>query len=74
MKAIGYYIGGMPEGLTLGERIKAIRKAKGLTQVELAEEAGISMIHLSYIETGRRNPSCKTLKKLQTILQTKITI
>ena len=36
-------------------RLKAIRKWRGLGQVELAETAGIAQGHLSDIENGRRN-------------------
>lgn len=36
-------------------RLKAIRKWRGLGQVELAEAAGIAQGHLSDIEKGRRN-------------------
>jgi len=38
--------------LDLGERIRTLRKQKGLTQAELAEKAGISRATLSKLENG----------------------
>ena len=37
----------------MGERVKAIRKALGLTQDQLAGRLGIGKAALSMIETGR---------------------
>lgn len=36
----------------IGQRIRRIRKARGFSQDELAERAGISTTHMSHIETG----------------------
>lgn len=36
----------------IGQRIRAIRKARGLSQEKLAERIGISTTHMSHIETG----------------------
>lgn len=47
--------------LTLGQKIKAIRKEKGLTQAELVEDR-ITRNQLSLIENGINNPSISTLK------------
>ena len=41
----------------LGARIRAVRKAKHLSQFELAHRAGINTVHLSDIERGMVNPS-----------------
>jgi transcriptional regulator with XRE-family HTH domain len=38
----------------LGKRILALRKAKGWTQVEMAEYLGINRGHLSDLEQGKR--------------------
>lgn len=48
----------------IGARMQALRKAKGLTQEELAEEVGISDKYLSSIECGQENPTLDTLLKL----------
>jgi DNA-binding XRE family transcriptional regulator len=42
---------------TLGQRIRAAREAKGLSQVSLAETAGISQGYLSQLEQDEREPS-----------------
>lgn len=36
----------------IGQKIRKIRKAHGLSQEELAENVGISTTHMSHIETG----------------------
>ncbi|HEY4716472.1 MAG TPA: helix-turn-helix transcriptional regulator [bacterium] len=45
----------------LGLNIRKFRKAKGLTQEQLAELAGISYKYLGEIERGETNPSIGTL-------------
>lgn len=44
------------------------RKYRGFTQKELAAKCSISQAHLSDIETGRKSPSIKVIKKLVAIL------
>lgn len=41
----------------IGDRIRAIRKDKGLSQEKLAELAGIHFTFMSDIENGKRNAS-----------------
>jgi len=48
----------------LGEKLKARRKEKGLTLVELEALAGVNASHLGRIETGKRFPSAHVLLKL----------
>lgn len=48
----------------LGNNIKLLRKAKGITQEDLAGIIGIHSRQLSKIETGEHFPSCKTLEKI----------
>jgi len=52
------------KGLSVGDRIKGVRKKKNITQVELAESIGITQSHLSQIENDHRNPSITTLEKI----------
>lgn len=40
-----------------GELLRAWRTARKLSQLDMAETAGVSARHLSYLETGRSNPS-----------------
>ena len=48
----------------LGINLKLIRKARNITQEDLAGIIGIHSRQLSKIETGEHFPSCKTLEKL----------
>lgn len=48
----------------LGEKIKRIRKSRGLTQEELAEMIDISSRNLSNIEVGANFPKSETLEKI----------
>ena len=52
----------------LGQRIRDARKAKGLTQEQLAERLGIGTSNISYIETGKFAPSMENFEKLVEIL------
>lgn len=45
-------------------KIKTLRKAKGLTQEELAEAVGTTRATLAGYETGRRNPRLPDLQKI----------
>ncbi len=44
--------------------IKIIRKARGLTQKDLAKASGISRPYLTEIETGKKDGSIRALKSL----------
>ena len=48
----------------IGQRIRKARKACGLSQEELAERVGISVTHLSHIETGNTKMSLEIFFKL----------
>lgn len=56
--------------ITLGKdsSIKIIRKYRGMTQDELATEAGISRPYLTEIETGRKEGSLRSLKAIANAL------
>lgn len=49
---------------SVGERIRAIRKAKGLTQQQLAELSGLDDAYVGSLERGERNFSIDTLEKI----------
>ncbi|TKH46103.1 XRE family transcriptional regulator, partial [Paenibacillus terrae] len=40
---------------SVGERIRTIRKAKGLTQQQLAELSGLDDSYIGSVERGERN-------------------
>lgn len=48
----------------LGQKLRALRNAFGMTQERLAEGADISLKHLGEIERGRGNPTLTTLEAL----------
>lgn len=50
------------------EWLIAMRKAKNLTQVQLAEAAGISPSYITSIETGKRKVPVWTAKKIAAVL------
>jgi len=52
----------------LGERIKAIRTGKSMTQNQLAMECDFEKASLSRIESGLSNPTIRTLNKISTAL------
>jgi len=56
----------------LGKRIKALRQAKGLTQVELAEAAGYDPITISRFERGEYAPGLETLETLSHVFDTPV--
>lgn len=47
-----------------GKRIAVIRKQRGMTQQELAESVGMSVVAIAYIETGKRWARLSTLHKI----------
>ncbi|MHA6531716.1 helix-turn-helix domain-containing protein [Paenibacillus sp. BAC0078] len=49
---------------TVGDRIRAIRKAKGLTQQQLAELSTLDDAYIGAVERGERNFSIDTLEKI----------
>jgi transcriptional regulator with XRE-family HTH domain len=48
----------------LGRNVRRIRTAKGLSQEELALDAGMKRSYLSDLERGTRNPSVRALGRL----------
>ncbi len=52
----------------IGQRIRKIRKAHGISQEELAEKIGISTTHMSHIETGNTKLSLPVFVALSTAL------
>ncbi|WP_342416105.1 helix-turn-helix transcriptional regulator [Paenibacillus sp. FSL R10-2782] len=57
---------------SVGERIRTIRKAKGLTQQQLAELSGLDDSYIGSVERGERNFSIDTLEKVLTALNVSI--
>jgi len=53
----------------IGQRIRKIRKARNLSQENLAEQVGISVTHMSHIETGNTKLSLQVLVNLANVLE-----
>jgi transcriptional regulator with XRE-family HTH domain len=45
----------------VGENVRRLRIAAGLSQAELAERMGVDRAYISGLELGRRNPTVVTL-------------
>ena len=56
----------------IGQRIRKIRKAHGISQEVLAEKANISVTHMSHIETGNTKLSLPVLVDIATTLEVQI--
>ena len=53
---------------TTGDRIRAIREARGITQDQLADDAKISKGFLSEVENNKRNISSENLLRIGNVL------
>lgn len=62
-----------PEFAIMQAMINA-RKARGLTQQELAARTGIAQADISKLERGSANPSLKTLQRLAAGMDMKVKI
>lgn len=54
---------------SVGDRIRDIRKAKGLTQQQLAELSNLDDAYIGSVERGERNFSMDSLEKIVTALK-----
>ncbi len=48
----------------VGDKIKQLREARGMTQEDLAEKSGLPQSHISRLESRKHSPSRATLEKL----------
>jgi len=60
--------------MNLGRTIKLCRNARGLTQEQLAQKAGLSLSYLSLIENDRRDPAMSTVRSISDALQVPLSI
>jgi transcriptional regulator with XRE-family HTH domain len=56
--------------MSVGERIKELRKSTKQTQAQLAEKVGVSYIQIGRYETQKSSPSADVLQKLADALET----
>lgn len=52
----------------VGRNMKRLREARGWSQEELADQAGIHRTYVSGVERGVRNPTVTVLEKLAVAL------
>lgn len=62
----------MDERLRIGQRIAALRKEQGMTQVQLGEKCGILGNHITRIEKGRYSVGLDTLAAIAKALGKRI--
>ena len=58
----------MDAGAPFGDQLRGWRKARGLSQLELAHRAGTTPRHVSFIETGRSRPGPDLIRRLSACL------
>lgn len=56
----------------LGEKLRHLRKERGLTQQELAEKVMVAPSTIGMYEQGRREPDTSTLSKLSQVLHVSV--
>lgn len=55
--------------LKLAKRIRQVREEKGMSQEELAHEAGLYRTYVGHIEAGRYSPSAYVVYKIAKALK-----
>lgn len=55
-----------------GKRVAEVRKSRGVTQQHLAEQIGMSVVAIAYIETGKRWARLGTLNKIAKCLKVEV--
>ena len=55
-----------------GKRLRALREARGWSQEEFADRAGLHRTYVSAVERGVRNPTLSVLERLANALGIKL--
>lgn len=55
--------------LAIGQRIKSVRKSKGMSQEKLAEKTGLSVTHISNVENAHTKASLDAFLKITNALE-----
>ncbi len=66
----GLFIAHKMKNDAFAERIKELRKRKGLSQAELAEAMGVHFAQVSRYERGETKPNAEAMTKLAQVLET----
>ena len=56
-----------------GKRLRSLRRAKDMTQEQVAERAGLSLQSVGEIERGRGNPTLVNVERLSEALSVELT-
>jgi transcriptional regulator with XRE-family HTH domain len=57
---------------TIAMNLRRMRQYRGWSQEKLGEEAGVSRVSITHVESGEREPSLDTLQKLSEALDCKV--
>lgn len=63
----------MDVGQRVGANVRRLRKAKGLSQEELADRAGVHRTFISQIERATKHPTIQSLDKVAKGLEVALT-
>jgi transcriptional regulator with XRE-family HTH domain len=55
--------------MAIGNRIRELREAKGLSQEEIEQRTGLLRCYISLVENGRTIPSLENLERLAAALE-----
>lgn len=55
--------------MTFGEKLKSLRKERGLTAKQLAKKSGLTAVSISNYENGHRKPNLVGISKLASALE-----
>jgi transcriptional regulator with XRE-family HTH domain len=55
-----------------GERIRALREAKGISQMALAGKVGVEQPYISLVENGKQEPCLRNIESLAIGLETSL--
>jgi transcriptional regulator with XRE-family HTH domain len=56
----------------VGENVRRVRIAAGLSQAQLAERMGVDRAYISGLELGERNPTIVTMWRVAEALKTRL--
>ena len=62
-----------PTPKQMGTRIRRLRKAKDLSQAELAKRARLTRVYVTRLEAGKQNPSLRSISALAKALGVRVT-
>ena len=57
---------------SFGAKVRAIRKKKGITQIEFANRVGVTQRVVSYYENDSKNPSIELVEKIAKALEVSV--